>query len=214
MNRFLSRILCVAMLCLAAGARAQSVEDAYRMVEPPQPTMSGDGRIEVVEFFWYGCPHCYAFEPFLENWLKNKAADVDFRRVPAVLNKSWIPHARAYYTAEKLGILGKIHTPLFDALHRDRKRIYTESELKDFFSGFGVDGATFDANYGSNEVDTRIKQAFLLAQSYRVMGVPTIIVNGKYEITGTLAGSFENMIKAMDMLIARERAAMAPPAAN
>ena len=210
MNRLISASLMTALLSLAGTtmAPAQSLDDAYRMVEPPQPTMS-DAKIEVIEFFWYGCPHCYAFEPYLANWLKNKPADVEFRRVPAVLNKSWIPHARAYYAAEKLGVLQKIHTPLFDALHKERRRIYSESELRDFFIQYGVDGTTFDTVYGSNEVDTRIKQAFLLAQNYKVTGVPTIIVNGKYMVNGTLARSFENMIKATDMLIERERAATA-----
>ena len=155
--------------------------------------------------FWYGCPHCYHFEPYIEKWLKTKPDDVVFRRVPAALNKSWLPHAKAYFTAEKLGILDKIHRPLFDAIHKDRRPIFTEDQLRDFFKEFGVDPDEFTKIYNSDEVETKTKQAFFLARGYRVTGVPSMIINGKYLTSGTLTGSYENMLKVVDNLIKKER---------
>jgi len=208
MNAWINRCLTFAVLLFPMlGACAAPIEDYYQAVAAPQPTAAAEGKIEVAEFFWYGCPHCYSLEPHINQWAENKPDDVEFQRMPAVLNKTWIPHARAYYTAEKLGILEQIHRPLFDALHRDRKRVFSDDELRDFFLEHGVDAATFDRVYGSSEVDTRVKQALILGQRYRLTGVPTIIVNGKYMTSGTLARSFDNMMEVINALVERERGA-------
>ena len=194
------------LLSLAvSSAYAGPQEDGYQEIVPAQPTQAPAGKIEVVEVFWYGCPHCYHFEPYLEKWLQTKPDDVVFRRVPGVLNQSWLPHAKAYFTAEKLGILDKIHRPLFDAIHKDRKPIFTEDQLRDFFAEFGVDPDEFTKIYNSDEVETKTKQAFFLARGYRLTGVPSMIVNGKYLTSGTLTGSYENMLKVVDDLIKKER---------
>jgi thiol:disulfide interchange protein DsbA len=199
------RILLCTMLALLAGtAAARTFEESFQEIKPAQPT-STEGKIEVLEIFWYGCPHCYSFEPYLDKWMATKPADVEFVRMPGVLNPQWVPHARAYYTAQKLGVLDKIHMPLFHALHRDRKRIFTEDDLRDFFEDNGVKGEDFDRVYRSNEVDTRVKQALVTARGARVTGVPTVIVNGKYMTSGSLTGSFENLLSVIDQLIARER---------
>ena len=129
MNKITGSLLSILLLCFSITVQA---EDPYKLIIPVQPTQT-DNKIEVLEVFWYGCPHCYDFEPHIENWLKDLPEDVEFRRMPGIFNKSWIAHAKAYFTAEKMGILDKIHSPLFTALHRERKRIYTEDELKDFF---------------------------------------------------------------------------------
>ena len=199
-------LLICGLLCLfISGAFADDREQGYEEIRPAQPTQVPEGKIEVVEVFWYGCPHCYDFEPYLKNWLENKPDDVVFRRLPGVLNKSWLPHAKAYFTAEKLGILADIHKPLFDALHKERKRIFTEDQLRDFFEDHGVDADKFDKIYNSDEIETKTKQAFFLARGYRLTGVPSVVVNGKYMTSGSLTGSFTNLLKTIDYLVEKER---------
>jgi thiol:disulfide interchange protein DsbA len=207
------RLLRLAVACLAFaflnGPAAAAPENAYQPLNPPQPTVSG-ARVEVLEIFWYGCPHCYALEPYLEKWKETKPEDVEFVRVPAVLNRTWIPHARAYYTAQKLGVLDKIHSQLFNALHRERKSVYTDAEIRKFFVEQGVSGDDFDRVYNSHEVDTRMKQALVIARGAKITGVPAIIISGKYMTSGPLAGSYEGIIEVIDTLVAREREAAAP----
>ena len=200
-------ILSAFLLFFITNAFADSVDDYYQQIRPAQPTQAPEGKIEVAEVFWYGCPHCYAFEPILESWLKTKPDDVVFRRIPGVLNKNWVPHAKAYFTAEKLGILEKIHKPLFDAIHKERRRIFTEDQLRDFFEEQGVDPDEFNKIYHSDEVETKTKQAFFLARGYRLTGVPSVVVNGKYLTSGSLAGSYENLLKVVNYLIEKERGA-------
>tara|TARA_B100000586_G_C20024175_1_gene390393 strand:+ start:252 stop:863 length:612 start_codon:yes stop_codon:yes gene_type:complete len=178
--------------------------DGYVEITPAQPTHSGN-KIEVLEVFWYGCPHCYDFEPFINKWLEKKPEDVVFRRMPGIFKKDWIPHAKAYFTAEKLNILNKIHSSLFTAIHKERKQIYDDSSIKKFFLKNDVDKKEFKKIYESDEVDTKIKQAYVMGQRYKITGVPAIIVNGKYMVSGSTAGSFENVTKIIDMLIEKER---------
>ncbi len=194
------------LLLLTAGFTyaAGPYEGTYREISPAQPTQTDD-KIEVVEIFWYGCPHCYSFEPHIERWQENAPDNVAFRRMPAVLNQSWLPHARAYYTAVKLGVLEQIHEPLFDALHRERKRIFTESDLRDFFVSRGVDGNDFTRVYNSNEVETKIKQAYFMARNYKLTGVPSVVVNGKYMTSASMAGSFEKLLQIVDHLVEKEK---------
>ena len=202
MRKFVSA-LAICLLLLANTVFA--AEDGYILISPAQPTQSGD-KIEVVEVFWYGCPHCYDFEPYIEKWLETKADDVEFRRMPGIFRKSWVPHGKAYYAAEKLGVVDKIHQPLFDALHKYRKKIYDEDALEDFFEDQGTDGDDFRKAYESDEVDTKVKQAFIMGQRYKVPGTPAMIVNGKYLVGGGTAGSFANVITVIDQLIEKERA--------
>jgi thiol:disulfide interchange protein DsbA len=149
-------------------------------------------------------------EPHVEKWLPSKPADVEFIRVPGVLNKLWMAHARAYYTAQKLGVLEQIHRPLFDALHKDHRKIFSEDEMRDFFVEKGVNAADFTRTYNSNDVEIRVKQAYVLAQNYRLTGVPAFIVNGKYLITGQLAGTYENIITTVNNVIEMERGDATP----
>jgi len=197
---FFALLLFSALGLCAAEAR----DNTYKRIKPAMPTQSGD-KIEVLEVFWYGCPHCYAFEPYIDNWLKSLPADVEFRRVPGILNKAWMPHARAYYTAEKLGVLERIHIPLFQALHKQRKRILTEDDLRTFFVGKGVDAEAFTRAYHSQAVEIKVKQAFLTVRRAGLTGVPAVIVNGKYLTGASMAGSYENLLKTIDQLIDKER---------
>ena len=180
---------------------------------PPQPTTTGD-KIEVLEVFWYGCPHCYHFEAYIHRWLKTKPADVEFVRMPAVLSRNWLPHAKAYYAAIKLDVLNRIHTPLFNALHRDGKRIFTEDELRNFFVSQGVDGEAFTKAYESTEVQTKIKQAFYLARNFKITGVPSIVVDGKYMTSASMTGSYDKLLEVVNYLIKKVRAEKQAAAGN
>ena len=185
-------------------SQAQSPDASYTQIKPAQPTQSGD-RIEVAEIFWYGCPHCFEFEPHIKAWKKTMSEDVVFRQVPAVLNKRWTAHARAFYAAEKMHALEKLHTPLFTALHVNRRDISNRNSLIDFAEEVGIDKDKFTRHYDSNETEIKLKQAFLLARNARVPGVPSLIVNGKYLVSVFSAGSFEQMIEIVDYLIEVER---------
>ena len=185
-------------------AQAQSVDTSYTDIKPAQPTQSGD-KIEVVEIFWYGCSHCFSFEPHIKAWQKTMPEDVAFRQVPGVLNKRWAAHARAFYAAEKMGALEKIHTPLFSALHVKRRDIFNRDSLIDFAEEMGIDKDKFAQHYDSNETEVKLKQAFLLARNARITGVPSLIVNGRYLVSASSAGSFERMLETVDYLIQAER---------
>ncbi|RKZ47432.1 MAG: thiol:disulfide interchange protein DsbA/DsbL [Gammaproteobacteria bacterium] len=181
----------------------KDVTGLYKKLPTPQPTSTGD-KIEVLEVFWYGCPHCYHFEPVLDKWLDEKPAYIEFVRMPGILGKNWLPHARAFYAAEKLGVLDMIHKPLFDAIHNDKRKILDEKSLRVFFSEYGVSGDEFDQAYNSKEVEEKVKAAFTAGQGYALTGVPAIIINGKYGTSASIAGSFEKVIDVINTLAAKE----------
>jgi thiol:disulfide interchange protein DsbA len=178
-------------------------QPGYETLSPAQPTQNPD-KVEVIEFFWYGCPHCYSFEPLLEKWVKSLPKNVEFIRQPAVFNDTWGKHAKAYYTAEALGVVDKVHADFFDAIQNKKERLETEEELAKFFAAHGVNEAEFHEAYNSFLVDAKMRQAPIMASRYGITGVPAIIINGKYKTNGTLAGSHEKMIDVMNQLIQQE----------
>lgn len=178
----------------------------YEVLNPPQPTQHAD-KIEVIEFFWYGCPHCYAFEPELNKWLKSKPANVEFIRQPAVFSEAWGKHARAYFVAEALGVVDKIHADFFDAIQNKKQKLETEDELAVFFTEHGVKESDFREAFSSFAVDSKMRQAPAIAAKYGLTGVPAIIINGKYVTNGPLAGTHEKMIEVMNLLIKQESSA-------
>jgi len=201
--------LLLLLICTTVTYAADPFTGTYQEIRPAQPTHSGD-KIEVVEIFWYGCPHCYTFEPYLEKWLASKPDDVEFRRLPGILGSAWTPHARAYFTAEKMGILDQIHEPLFSAIHNQRKQIFNDKELKKFIVTItGVDGDEFSRIFDSKEIDIKMRQTLISEQKYRITGVPAVIVNGKYLTNGTLAKSYEAIIDVIDHLVDMERQRLA-----
>ncbi|MFD2231599.1 thiol:disulfide interchange protein DsbA/DsbL [Alkalimarinus sediminis] len=167
-----------------------------------------ESKIEVVELFWYGCPHCYKFNPIVHHWAEGLADDVDFWLSPATFGAAWRIHAQAFYAAEVLGVQEKMHQPLFDAIVRDRKPLSSETELARFFAGFGVNEQDFKKAFNSFSVKSKVEQANARGRSYRATGVPALIVNGKYRISAAEAGGHENMIKVADFLIEKERASL------
>ena len=192
------------LLCFSNLIQAESV--GYETLSPAQPTQHAD-KIEVIEFFWYGCPHCYSFEPALEKWAKNLPKNVEFIRVPAVFSELWGKHAKAYFTAEALGVVDKIHADFFDAIQNKKENLETEDQLAKFFVAHGVDEKQFHETFNSFLVDSKMRQAPAMASRYGITGVPAVIINGKYKTTGALAGSHEKMIEVIDNLIKQESTA-------
>jgi len=174
----------------------------YKNIKP-QPT-ANPNRVEVIEFFWYGCPHCFHFEPELKRWLADKPANVDFVQVPAPLNKSWELHTKAFYALELMGMQKKLHKPLFEAIHMKKMRLFDEKSLTDFLVKNGVDRAQFEKNMKSFTVSGKLNKARKMMKDYEVRGVPQIAVNGKYITSGSMAGNYVNMIKVINFLIAKE----------
>jgi protein dithiol oxidoreductase (disulfide-forming) len=185
--------------------------EGWDPVEPPVPTSSAPGKIEVLEFFWYGCPHCYDLEPEMEQWLAKQGDKVDFRLVPSPLNPRWAIHARFFYAAEALGVLDKLHKPLFEAIHKQRRKLFDKKSLIDFAVEHGVDRKAFEDAWTSFGVYVKVQQAGKLAKRFQLTGVPTIGINGKYKTSASLAGSHARMFKIMDKLIKKESAAIPQP---
>ena len=175
----------------------------YFLVDPPQPTASGD-KVEVLEVFSYACPHCAHFQPTAEEIKKSLPAGAVFTYMPAVFNPSWEPYARAYYTAESLGVVDKTHQDLFDALHRDHLPMRTIDDLAGFYAQHGVDKAKFLATSASFEVESKLQRAAQIVKADGVDGTPSIIVDGKYRVTGTSAGGYPQMVQIVDYLVQKE----------
>ncbi len=200
-------LLFVSTAGLAAEApKAADAGEAYELVKPPRPT-ADPSKVEVIEFFWYGCPHCYHFEPHVKAWLKTKPANVVFIRQPAVFNPHWAAHAKAFFTAESLGVLDKVHDDFYDAIQNKKQTLESEADLAKFFADHGVKEDDFHKAYKSFAVDAKMRQAQTLAPSYGIDGTPALIVNGKYRIGAGKAKSFEKMIETANALIKQESAA-------
>ncbi|MGM0595237.1 MAG: thiol:disulfide interchange protein DsbA/DsbL [Pseudomonadota bacterium] len=194
------------MLIASAPAKAQefSAGTDFALVSPALPA-GGAGKVEVVELFWYGCPHCYQFEPLLKEWLAEKPANVEFVRIPAIFNRaSWKLHAHAYYTAEVLGVMEQFHKPFFDAIHQQGKRLNTQEAIRQFFDGIGVDGDTFDKTFESFAVQAKVRRAADLTRQSGITGVPSIMVNGKYRTGGSMSKTFPRMIEITEALVEKE----------
>lgn len=202
---FVALLLTVLLGNTAFAAIDEGIE--YKRVSPQQPTITKN-KIEVVELFWYGCPHCFHFEPHLNEWLTKKPDNVVFYRIPAIFNASWALHARAFYTAKSLGLFDqgktKFHDALFDEIHKKKKRVQTKKELQEFFARFGVSAEHFNNTFDSFSVNAKVNRAAALSKRYQLQGVPTFIVNGKYRTDGPMAGGRKGMIEVLNFLIDKE----------
>jgi thiol:disulfide interchange protein DsbA len=206
--KVIRKFLSVMLLCLPLWACAEEVTPVagteYKVVTPPLAGGS-EGKVKVVELFWYGCPHCFKFDPSLSEWLKTKPANVEFERIPAIFNNpAWELHARAYYTADVMGVLDKVHEPLFDAMHVKRQRLNTKESLREFFVARGIDGGEFDATFDSFAVSGLVRAAAVLTKQYKIDGVPAMAVQGKYWVGASMAGSNENILRIVDFLVTKE----------
>ena len=195
MKRVLAFLFAAALLAAAPLAGAQR----YIELKPPQPTEAG-GKIDVIEFFWYGCIHCYNLEPALEGWLKKLPPDAQFRRVPAVFNPRWEHDAKIFYAFEALGLLDKLHRPFFDAIHRDRLRTDDPKALAQWLQKQGVDAQKFTDVMKSFSVHSKTQRAKLMTAGYKIDGTPAMAVDGRYTVS---AG--EDMLQTVSRLIEQAR---------
>ncbi|MGZ0714572.1 thiol:disulfide interchange protein DsbA [Pseudomonas palleroniana] len=208
-NLILSAALVAASLFgITAHAADVPLEAGKTYVELTNPVpVSVPGKIEVVELFWYGCPHCYAFEPTINPWVEKLPSDVNFKRLPAMFGGPWDAHGQLFLTLEAMGVEHKVHNAVFEAIQKQGKRLTKPEEMADFVATQGVDKDKFLATFNSFAIQGQIKQAKELAQKYGVQGVPTLIVNGKYRFDLGTAGGPEAVLNVADQLIAKERAA-------
>jgi protein dithiol oxidoreductase (disulfide-forming) len=163
------------------------------------------GKVEVIEFFWYSCPHCNAFEPKLEAWSKKLPADVVLRRVPVAFRDDFVPQQRLYYTLEALGKLGELHAKVFQAIHADRQSINREDLILEWAAKQGLDQAKFKELYNSFSISTKTRRATQLQDAFKVQGVPAIGIAGRYYTDGTMAGTLDRALQVTDYLIAEAR---------
>jgi thiol:disulfide interchange protein DsbA len=191
----------------AATTNAAEVQTgkSYAVVSPTMPVETGK-KIEVLELFWYGCPHCFDLEPDLEQWVKTLPKDVEFRRMPAPLRNSWVPMAKAYYAEEALGVTDKLHADIFNAIHLQGLNLNDENVLADFVAKEGVDSKKFMAAYNSFGVRSEVESARTKVLAYGAMGVPTLIVDGKYRTDNELSGGGKKLFQVLDQLIKKARA--------
>ena len=208
------RVLCLASLLgmlFAAAAGAQPGRD-YTVINPPQPTDSGK-KVEVVEFFYYGCIHCYHLEGPLKAWLKRKPADVEFKYVPAVFDPSWVPLTRTFYALEAMGLTEKVHEDLFNAIHKEKQRgLATDPRvIADWLAAKGVDKQKFLDTYNSFAVNGRVQRASDMTRSYDVPGTPALVIDGKYLTGPSMTVNADNSVnytrffQVVDQLIAQAR---------
>jgi thiol:disulfide interchange protein DsbA len=193
----------IVLPAIAIGAPQFSEKIHYESVVPSQPTSTGK-KVEVVEMFWYGCPHCNALEPYVNRWLKKIPANAEFVRMPAIFRPQWEQHARAYYTAEILGVLDKIHHAMFEAIHDKKQKINTEAEIKQFFIAHGVSEKDFDRVFRSFAVEAKIRRAKDMSERYGIRGVPALIVNGKYRTSAQQAGGNAKIFRVVNFLVEKE----------
>lgn len=187
-----------------------SEDTHYVRMVPTQPTVGGADKIEVAEFFWYGCAHCYDFETYINRWLETKPANVRFVRIPAVWNELVKLHAQLYYTEEVLAKNGKIENPeqfraaVFAEYHRRGNRLASEAAIMDLFERHGVSNEDFSTTWKSFEVAQKLRVAQDLARRYSISSVPAVVVNGKYRTGASEAGGYPPLMELIDELIVRE----------
>lgn len=204
----------IAGMLLASACSAQVPAAPFRLgvqyvaITPAQPLVN-DGKIEVVEVFSYACPHCWHFEPYAEQIRRQLPKGVVFRRVPAVFSPAWEPYARAFYAAQKLGVLGKTHDALFKALHEKHEPLYSLQDLAGFYARHGVKPAAFLSVANSDAVDQQMMHDVRLEQAWGIEGTPTIVVDGKYR-SGRIE-SYDELVKLTLWLVHKEQVARAHP---
>lgn len=203
----MKRVITLTGLAMAIGLASMGAQAAdyvagkdYRVIDNPE-TISGDAII-VREFFWYGCPHCNVLDPHMEKWAKTKDKDVVFFKTPAALNPVWEANARGFYAAQLLGFEDKTHSALFDAIHKDGKKLFDQSSLSKWYASKGVNEKKFNSLYNSFAVGTKIGRSQEGAKRYQLSGVPAVVVQGKYVVTGADA----KVPKVVEYLVDKARA--------
>ena len=170
-------------------------------LETRAPTEAAAGRIEVVEFFWYSCPHCNAFEPQLAQWVRQLPKSVQFRRVPVAFQDSFVPQQRLYYTLEALGAVERLHAKVFAAIHGERRNLARPDAIADWAVEQGLDRTQFNAYFNSFGVTSKARRATQLQEAYQVQGVPAMGVAGRYYTDGTVAKSMDRVLRVVEALV-------------
>lgn len=206
MKRILATLAATAALMLGQhSALALEAGKDYQELAATQPVEVKKGQVEVVEFFWYRCPHCFDLEPELNAWAKKLPKDVVLHRVPGILNPGWANLARAYYALEALGLVEKLHAEVFNAIHVQGMDLNPPERFFDWAVTKGVDRKKIADAYNSFAVNTKVMRAQQMTAAYKLNGVPALAVNGKYVTSAYMTGSVPSMFKALDELIAQER---------
>ncbi len=199
-------------LAQAQAKKPQAGTD-YLPLDPRAPTEAAAGKIEVVEFFWYNCPHCNAFEPTLQGWIKSLPKDVSFRRAPVAFQESFVPQQRLFYTLEAMGLVEKLHSKVFAAIHAEKQNLAKPEGIVEWVAQQGVDKDKFLAQYNSFTVATKASKAAQLQNAYKVEGVPALGVAGRFYTDGSMAGNMQRALQVVESLVADVRAAAHKPVA-
>jgi thiol:disulfide interchange protein DsbA len=194
----------LSLSALAAGPEAFEGHE-YARLKNPQPVATGS-KVEVLEFFWYRCPHCFQLEPSINAWLKTLPRDAQVRRVPAVFRDDWMPGAKLYYTLEQMNLLDRLHHKVFDAYHVENISLNDPAVLGGWIAKQGVDRKKFEGIYNSFSIQSKATQGARLATAYAISGVPAFIIDGKYTTSMSMAGSQARLFEVLDQLIVKARA--------
>ncbi|MDT8990835.1 thiol:disulfide interchange protein DsbA/DsbL [Curvibacter sp. APW13] len=178
----------------------------FQLVDPRAPVDAPVGKVEVVEFFWYSCPHCNAFEPQLAAWLKKLPKDVAFKRVPVAFRDDFVPQQRLYYALEAMGLVDKLHAKVFEAIHVQRQRLARAEDIGPWIASQGVNEGQFMEQYNSFMVNAKARRATQLQDAYRIDGVPALGIAGRFYTDGVLAKSMERALQVTEVLVAEVRA--------
>ena len=201
--RWLTGLL--AALLLAAAAQAQPVAGReFQILNTPKPP-SGPARIEVIEFFYYGCPICYEVQPHIARWLNRVANDVVLRRIPAISRDGWEPFARSFYALEAMGEISRLHWPIYDNFHFDGKDLKEEAAMQDWVGRNGLDASKFKEHWNSEATTEKVRAAQKLLENFNIQGVPTLVVDGRYVTSARMAGGTRQMMDVVDALVNRAR---------
>lgn len=204
-------ILCALLATLGLfgmAAHAESYQEGKQYVELNSPVpVSKPGKIEVVELFWYGCPHCYQFESTINPWVEQLPEDVNFVRIPALFGGVWNVHGQLFIALEQMKVEQQVHAAVFAAIHKQGKKLATPEEMAEFLASQGIDRDDFLKTYNSFGVKSQMEKAKKLGMAYQISGVPVMVVNGKYRFDLGSAGGAQQALQVADHLIAKERAA-------
>ena len=201
---YLRKALMIVSMLVAAAAGSAWAQQPYAPMQPPQPT-NDDGKIEVIEFFWYGCPHCYKVEPEVNAWAKSLPPDVVFKRIPAYPSESWGDAARIFYTLDAMGLAEKYHDKVFDAIHKDNVNVINRKIRDKWLKENDIDPKKYEEVSKSFTVESNLSRDKQMTINYKVDGVPRFVIGGKYYTSGEVAGGEDKIMPAVDQAIAKVR---------
>jgi thiol:disulfide interchange protein DsbA len=205
---------CALLLAVATSAALAQVRTTlpFRTLDPVLPPLTGllgatpAGKIEVIQFFYYGCPHCFDQQPLIDDWLLRKPEDVEFRYVPALRDEKWVPLTKAWFTLEKLGEAMRLHRPIYDVINFDGVALSDEPKLIDWVVRNGVERNRFLEVYNSDEVKAKLEEARRLTTAYGIRATPTLVVGGRFAVSSGVAGSHYEAIRLLNQFVAQVRA--------